>query len=85
MTDENVWTVGARAKVYHKTRECIEKHRVEDGGVLVVEPRQTTVEKAKRRDLRECEQCFGDFDRSDQPGGGISILERKLREQGADD
>jgi len=79
MTGEKVWTVGARAKVYHQTRECIEKHRVEDGGVVVVEPRQTTIEKAERRNLRECQRCYSE--QTEYTGGCKSKLERIIERQ----
>ena len=76
---ELVWTVGTRAQVYHKDRSCIIKRREDDS--LDVEPREVTLEQAKRRDLRECSHCCGDAYDRDNVGGGISQLERILREQ----
>jgi len=75
-----VYTVGCRASVYHQERDCITDHQEE--GTAFVEPRETTVDMAERRGLRECKLCCGEdpINRSNS-GGNISKLERILRKQ----
>jgi len=74
-----VYTVGTRAQVYHHDKQCIIDRREEKA--LEVPPRETTLKQAERRGLEECSYCSTETYERDNVGGGISKLERILREQ----
>jgi len=76
---DTVWTVGCRANAYHQDRSCIIDRR--ESGTVDVEPRETTVEKAKKRGLTECSHCSDDGYEKTHQGGNLSKLERILQEQ----
>jgi len=71
----NVWTVGTNATVYHTDADCCRLQRDE------VKSYEVSKDQAERRGLTLCAVCAGEWTSDHNCGGGISELERILREQ----